>query len=154
VTVTVYPVHVVRGAKTMGDARLGRELVQWLNAQGLADASFGSPEIPIPVDWHANQAKMAEHSAKAFGAWVAKTPPPTEYALLAEILCNPDETQVLGVHFYIAEVSGQLALGGLTNSHWDEFKRIHPVDRNGGLGVLKEMLQGSRLDSRQRPQAP
>ncbi len=141
-TITVYPVHVaLRGKVTQGDFRLGREVVSWLNAQQLAEASFGHPGVPIAVQWHRNQAKMAEESAKAFGTWVQQAQIATDYALLVEILCNGEETKVLGVHFYLAEKSGLLADGSLTNSHWEEFKRINPVDRYGGLSVFKEMLQ-------------
>ena len=84
---------------------------------------------------------MARRSAEAFGAWVIQAQIATDYALLAEILCNPDETQILGVHYYLAEKSGLLAAGGLANSHWEEFERIKPVDRRGGFAVLKEMIQ-------------
>jgi hypothetical protein len=141
-TVTVYPVHVARRGKgTKGDYGLGREVASWLNSQHMAEATFGQPGVPIAVKWHANQAKMAEESAKAFGAWVKQADLATDYALLVEILCNGDETNVLGVHFYLAEKSGLLADGGLTNSHWDEFRRVNPVDRHGGLSVLKEMIQ-------------
>ena len=132
----------------MGDFALGRELVEWLNAQKIADAKFGRPGVPIPVKWSANQAKMAEQSAQAFGAWVKQANIATDYALLAEILCNRNETEVMGVHFYLAESSGLLAAGGLTNSHWDEFKRIKPLDRQGGFSVLKEMIRKRWLESK------
>jgi len=147
-TLTVYPVHVVRGGRTTADFRLGRELVEWINAQDLAEARPAARGLPIAVVWRANQAKMAQQSAKAFGAWVQRESPETDYALQAEILCNRDETQVLGVHVYLAEKSGQLAAGGLTNSHWEAFQRIRPVDRQGGLAVLKEMILNLR---RHRP---
>ena len=140
-SVTVYPVHVACGGKTMADFQLGRELVDWLNAQKIADATPGRLGAPIPVKWGANQAKMAKQSAEAFGAWVKQANIATDYALLVEILCNPNETKVMGVHFFLAEKSGLLAAGGLTNSHWDEFKRVKPVDRQGGLSVLKEMIK-------------
>jgi hypothetical protein len=149
ISLTVYPVHIACGGKpTTGDFSLGRELVEWLNAQNFADAKLGRPGVPIPVDWGANQAKMAERSAKAFGAWVKQANITTDYALLAEILCDREETKVMGVHFYLAEKSGLIAAGGLTNSHWDEFKRIKPVDRQGGFSVLKEMIQKRWLESK------
>jgi len=139
--VTVYPVNVACGGKpTVGDFRLGDDLAAWLNAQGIADARPGRPGARVPVKWGYNQAKMAEQSARAFGAWVQQANLTTDYALLAEILCNPDETKVIGVHFSLAEKSGLVAAGGLTNSHWDEFKEVDPVDRQGGLTVLKKMI--------------
>jgi hypothetical protein len=145
-SVSVYPVNISRqGNGTAADFRLGRELSDWLNARRIANARFSQPGVPVRVEWHANQAKMAEHSAKAFGTWVQQTGITTDYALLAEILCNGDETKVIGVHYYLAEKSGVLAAGGLTNSHWDEFKRINPTDRSGGLAVLKEILEKRML---------
>ena len=139
---TVYPVNVARGGKpTVGDFRLGDDLVAWMNARKIADARPGRPGAPIPVEWGANQARMAERSAKAFGAWVQKADLATDYALLGEILCDPGETRVIGVHFTLAERSGLVAAGGLTNSHWDEFKEVNPVDREGGLAVLKRMIE-------------
>ena len=144
VSLTVYPVHVARiGKGTAGDFQLGSELVDWLNAKNMADATLGRPGVPIPVRWHANQARMAEESAKAFGEWVKQANIATDYALLVEILCTPEEDKVVGVQFYFAERSGLLATGGLANSHWDEFKQINPTDRHGGLSVVK-LLIGSR----------
>lgn len=141
-SVTVYPVNIsCIGKGTQGDFRLGQELADWLNAAGIAEARLIRPGAPIKVKWHANQAKMAQESAKSFGSWVREAKITTDYALLAEILCNQSETKVLGVHFYLAEKSGLLADGSLTNSHWDEFKRVNPVDRHGGLAVLKAMLE-------------
>jgi hypothetical protein len=140
-SVTVYPVNVARrGKPTAGDFRLGDDLAAWMNERKIADARPGRPGAPIPVKWGANQARMAEQSAKAFGAWVKEAGVATDYALLAEILLDPGETKVIGVQYYIAERSGLLAAGGLANSHWDEFKAVEPVDRAGGLAVLKRLL--------------
>jgi len=151
ISVTVYPVNISRqGHGTVGDFHLGRELVDWLTAQHLANAQFAQPGAPIRVKWHANQAKMAEQSAKSFGAWVKQANITTDYALFAEILCNDSETKVLGVHFYLAERSGLLAAGGVTHSHWDEFQRINPIDRSGGFVVLKKMLQKRLFTPRQK----
>jgi len=153
-SVTVYPVNISRqGHGTVGDFNLGRELTDWLNAQHIANAKFAQPGVPIRVQWHANQAKMAEQSAKSFGTWVQQTDITTDYALLSEILCNGNETKVMGVHFYLAEKSGLLATGSLSNSHWDEFKRINPTDRSGGLAVLKQLLQKRFLAPKQQQPA-
>lgn len=142
VSLTVYPVHVASvGKRTAGDFQLGRELADWLNAQNMADATLGRTGVPIPVRWHANQAKMAEESAKAFGEWVKQANIATDYALLVEILCTPEEDKVVGVQFYFAERTGLLATGGLANSHWDEFKQINPTDRHGGLSVVKLLIR-------------
>ena len=64
-------------------------------------------------------------------------------ALLVELLCNHDETAVIGVHFYLAERSGQLAAGGLANSHGADFQRLQ-----GRLGAGRGLLREGRPRSR------
>lgn len=150
-SITVYPVNVARmGRGTAADAQLGSALVAWLNSQGMATAKLARPGVPIAVNWHANQAKMAEQSATAFGDWVRQAEIGSDYALLVEILCTASEDKVVGVQYYLAEKSGLIAAGGLANSHWDEFKQNEPVDRHGGLAVVKLLLsrRWSELDQR------
>jgi hypothetical protein len=139
-SVTVFPLHVVRGSVLVHDSVLQDKLVAMLWEEKLADPVAGRQSIDIPVRWGANQAKMAQQSATSFAAKIRETGIHTDYALLAEILCNADETDVVGVHFYLSDREGQLASGGLTNSHWEEFKQIQPKDRQGGYEVLARML--------------
>ncbi|HLO65939.1 MAG TPA: hypothetical protein VK188_02900 [Holophaga sp.] len=140
-TVTVYPVNVSRrGGGTTADGRLGRDLAAWMNAQGIAQAVPGRPGVPIRPVWRANEARMAQGSAEAFGAWVREAAIGTEYALLVEILCGADESQVLAVHVYLAEASGRVAAGGLANGHGEAFKRLRPSDRQGALAVAQERI--------------
>jgi hypothetical protein len=139
-TVTVYPVNVVRGNTLVHDAGLSQKVATLLREEKLADPKLTAMPAEIPVAWGANQAKMAQRSAKAFAEAVAKDSIRTDYALLVEMLCNPGETQVIGVHYFLADRNGQLADGGLSNSHWDEFKQVQPTDRQGGYEVLARML--------------
>jgi hypothetical protein len=141
VTVTVFPVHVIRGPVVEQDAALARRLAALLGELGMAEAVVGTPSVEAPFQWGHNQAKMARSSAQAFAAHVEKASIGTQYALLVEILCNPAETEVVGVHFYLAEQSGLLAAGGLANSHWEDFKELQPRDRHGGYEVAARMIR-------------
>jgi len=49
--------------------------------------------------------------------------------------------EVIGVHFYLADRTGRLASGGLTNSHWVEFEAVRPKDRQGGHAVAIRRLR-------------
>jgi len=140
-SVTVYPVNVVRGGRLEHDEDLGHKLVTFLREEGLADPVSGTPAVEIPVKWRPNEAKMAQQSATAFAAKVKEAGIQTDYALLAEILCNPDETGVAGIHFYLSDRAGKLASGGLSNSDWEEFREVKPHDRQGGYEVLIRMLR-------------
>jgi len=141
ITVTVYPVRVVRGQSAESDSELARTVAAFLAREDMADAVLATTPVEIPVKWHHNQALMAKESALAFSAQARDARPQTEYALMGEILCNGNETHVFGVHYYLAERNGPLADGGLTNSHWDEFKDVKPTDRHGGCEVLMRMLR-------------
>ncbi len=157
VTLTIYPPHVAcQGHPTRADPALGRELVDWMNGRRLARATLVRPGVPIAVEWGANQAAMAQRSAEAFGASVARAALPTDYALLVELLCNHEETAVIAVHYYLAERSGLLAAGGLANSHHEEFKRLQPKDRHAGLAVAEAMIERRwrETDSAQSRQVP
>ena len=140
-SVTVYPVSVVRGSRLEHDQDLGQKLVTFLREEGLADPVSGTPAVGVPVKWGPNEAKMAQQSASAFAAKVKEAGIQTDYALLAEILCNTDETWVGGVHFYLSDRDGKLASGGLSNSDWEDFKQVKPHDRQGGYEVLTRMLR-------------
>jgi hypothetical protein len=140
-SVTVYPVNVVKGPTVEHDEELAVRLVAFLREENLADPVLGTAAVEIPFTWRRNQAKMAHQSAIAFADEVKTTGFQTEYALLVEILCNPTETKVGGVHFYLSDRTGNLASGGLTNSHWKEFKKVQPHDRHGGYEVATRMLR-------------
>jgi len=140
-SVTVYPVSVVIGQERVHDEQLAAEVIAFLAKKKLADPVMGTGFIDIPVKWGRNQAKMAQRSAINFSDQMKGEEIQTDYALLVEILCNSSENNVGGVHYYLCDKEGNLADGGLTNSHWDEFKEVEPHDRNGGLAVAKLMLR-------------
>lgn len=140
-SVTVYPVNIVKGPTLEHDEDLARKVMTFLRQENLADPVLGASVIEIPVKWGHNQAKMAQRSAKTFASKVKEAGIQTDYALLVEILCNPNETNVGGVHYYLSDRSGNLADGGLQNSHWEEFKEVQPNDRQGGCEVAIRMLR-------------
>ena len=78
--------------------------------------------------------------AQGFANHIKESHLDTEYALLVEFLCNPNETYVGGIHFFRSDKEGQLASGGLTNSHWEEYQEIEPRDRLGGYELVLAML--------------
>jgi phosphoribosylformimino-5-aminoimidazole carboxamide ribonucleotide (ProFAR) isomerase len=140
-SVTLYPVHVMRGPELVHDAALAQALAADLEQQGLAKAVVAQGPIEYSFEGGHNEAKMAKHSAEAFAAQVRGAAITTDYALMVEVLANPGETVVIGVHYYLVERGGAIADGSLTNSHWEEFDKVRPHDRQGGLEVAKLMLR-------------
>jgi hypothetical protein len=140
-SVTVYPVNVVKGVTVEHDEDLAIDLMTFLRRENLAEPVLAGDVVEIPFQWSRSQPKMARRSALAFASMVKETGIATDYALLVEILCNPNETWVGGVHFYLSDRTGNLANGGLTNSHWPEFQEVQPHDRQGGYEVAIRMLR-------------
>jgi hypothetical protein len=140
-SVTVYPVSIVVGSERLDDEYLAADVIDFLIKEELAVPVMASGVIDIPVKWGYNQAKMAQQSALNFSDQMKEEEIKTDYALMVEILCNSSETNVGGVHYYLCDKDGNLANGGLTNSHWDEFHEVEPQDRKGGLEVAKLMLR-------------
>ncbi|MCF7918494.1 MAG: hypothetical protein K9N06_01090 [Candidatus Cloacimonetes bacterium] len=142
-SVTVYPVSVVLGPERVSDDELAAELIDFLKKEDLAAPVLGTGVIDIPVKWGRNQAKMAQQSAINFSEQMKEENIQTDYALMVEILCSSAENKVGGVHYFLCDKDGNLANGGLTNSHWAEFQEVEPHDRQGGLAVAKLMLRNN-----------
>ena len=146
-SVTVYPVNVVKGGTIEHDEKLARKVVSFLQQDNLADPILETTAMEISVKWGRNQAGMAQRSATAFAIKVKEANIQTEYALLVEILGNSDETRVGGVHYYLSDREGNLAAGGLNNSHWEEYKEVKPHNRQGGYEVAIRMLRNNLNNS-------
>ena len=145
-TVTVFPVRIVSGGAAEYDKDFCHELVAWLQAENIAWGETSAVAIEFPVQWHRNQARMLKESASAYADQVKGMDIQSEYALLAEILCNRDKTHVGGVHFYLADNQGELVSVGLNNSHWEEYKTIQPKSSHDGIEVVKLMLKNSWIE--------
>ena len=139
-SVTVYPVSVVLGSKSVHEEALTAEIIDFLIKEKLAVPVMAEGVIDIPVKWGIDQSKMAKQSAINFCEQIKGDEITTDYVLLVEILCNASETEVRGVHYFLCDKDGNLANGGLTNSHWAEFEEVKPHSRQGGLAVAKLML--------------
>jgi hypothetical protein len=141
-SVTVYPVNVINPMDHPPidhDTELADKIAEFLNAEGQAKALLTDTPVRYTFEPSPSQPKMAAAGARALSAQVIKDGIKTEYALLVEIL--EGRTELHGVHFYLSDSSGQLANGGLTNSHWEEFKEVQPKDREGGYEVAIRMLR-------------
>jgi len=144
VSVTVFPVHVVKGKDIEHDAGLARRLAAYIGNRGWARPAVSKGPVEVPVQWGRNQASMYKRSVAAFSEAVAASGIATDYALLVEILGNADEDWVGGVHVYLVDAAGTPVTGQLCNSHHPEFKEVDPKDREGGYRValllIKEIL--------------
>jgi hypothetical protein len=132
----VYPT-ILRRDVIAHDAAAARRLADELNGAGLARAEGVADEIPITAGWRPNQAAMWNRSLAELRAWLATHPPGADHALLVECLLQPNDL-LAGVHVYLVDREGRLALRRLYNSRRDEFQA---VARRGLAGCTDLALQ-------------
>lgn len=141
ISVTVYPVNVVKGNSLEHDGELASKLVHFLQNEQLANAVRGNNIHTYAFKWGSNQAAMAKRSAEAFAAQVGKDKIDTDYALLVEVLCDKYETRVMGVEYYLVDRDGKPVDGMLSNSDWPDFRAVNPKNRNDGVTIAENMLR-------------
>jgi len=112
---------------------------QFIEEQKLATVTLAGSEVPLTGGWGNNQAKMFSTSATEFGAYVKAHPIGTEYAFMAEYLISGN--WVGGVHYYIVDANGVVAMGHLSNSDWPVFKRINPQSLEDCDRLLIAMIE-------------
>ena len=141
-SVTVFPVNIVRGFSLVDqDGELADRLARFLIDEGYADAIVDPVGADIVVKRSVSQPNVMKNSAVQFSPIVREREIRTEYALLVEIFLNHDQTVVRGVHIYLVDREGRVAMIGLNNSHWEEYKAVMPKDRQGGYQVAIRMLR-------------
>ncbi len=140
-SVTVFPIHVIAGNQVDHDTELAEWLVEFLRASHLADPIIAAEEIKMPAYYATTETKRIRLNARYYKRVLDQIDLATDYAFMAEIVCNPDKTRVLGVYFYLADRFGRIASARMANSHHREFQKIHPKNRTDGFRVLKGMIR-------------
>lgn len=120
--IAVYPTILRRDA-IAHDAGSARRLADELERAGLAQAEVVADEVPISPGWTPNQIAMWNRSLAEFRGWLAAHPPGAEHLLLVECLLQPNDL-LAGVHVYLVDREGRVALWRLYNSHRDEFQAV------------------------------
>lgn len=123
-TLTVFPAHVNRAGVQEWDASAAERLAALCASEGWFDARASTVLVPLPVEWHMNQARMLRDGAEAFAAWVRQHPLETRYALITDYLLGTQEAG--GVHVLVVDAEGRVADVSLWNSHWEPFREIRP----------------------------
>lgn len=152
--VTVYPIHVVTGDHVVHDKELARRLAVFLRFSHLADPEIASKPVDKPAYRSASETERIRLNARHLERAVKRTDLGTDYALMAEIVCNREETRVLGVYFYLADRFGRIASARMANKHHRQFQQIQPRDRDGGFLVLTEMIREGWISENAADRSP
>ena len=117
--------------------RLGR----FLKSRHLAEPTLSEKAIEMPAYYGAAETKRIRLSIRHLQRAVRHMDLTTDYALLAEIVFNPERTKVLGVYFYLADRFANIASARMANAHHQEFQKIQPKTKDEAFRVLKEMIR-------------
>jgi len=147
-TVTIFPIHVISGNQLSHDQALARRLAEFLSTSHLAEPIVASEPINIPAYYRVAETKRIRLAARHFQRTIDQVDLTTDYALMAEIVSNPDKTRVLGVYFFLADRFGRIASARMANSHHSEFQKIQPKNPSDGFRVLTEMIREGWLKFR------
>lgn len=138
-TIYVYPVHILRESSSF-DVKLSDQIVRIINTvDNMKAESFDKP-IGVNSQWEMNEAKMFMKSFNAFSESVKADSEKVEFALLVEILYQPN--MVVGVHYYLLDnKEGKAVMAHIINSHNEHFQRINPKSIADGLEVFKAVFE-------------
>jgi len=135
--VLVSPVHLLDRQKSDYDAGVSRIIADYINEKKYATASVTDLCPPPFNEWKANEASMLSESINLTVDFVKKSNlPANTYFLYPEFLRGGKENKVMAVHYCLIDNKGEVAMRGLINSHWDEFKSVNPVTNEDCVKVF------------------
>jgi hypothetical protein len=120
--IAVYPT-ILRRVAIAHDAESARRIADELGRAGLARAEVVADEVPVTAGWMPNQAAMWNRTLAELRAWLAAHPAGAGHALLVECLLQPNDL-LAGVHVYLVDREGRVALRRLYDSQRQEFKAV------------------------------
>ncbi|MFP4531477.1 MAG: hypothetical protein ACLFNS_02230 [Desulfobacterales bacterium] len=140
-SVTVFPIHIIAGSELEHDAALARRLSEFLQSKQLAEPKVSEAPIDRPAYYGVSETKRIRLAVRHFQRAIDQVDLTTDYALMAEIVSNPDKTRVLGVYLFLADRFGRIASARMASSHHSEFQKIQPKNPADGFRVLTEMIR-------------
>jgi len=133
----VCPVHILDNQKSLYDTISSKKIVEYINNKKYAYASTTLLYPPANNEWRGNEAKMLTISIDYFIEFVKRNNLPDDtYILYTEFLKAGQNSMVIGVHYCLLNNKGEIAMRGLLNSHWDEFKKVNPKTNNDCVNVF------------------
>lgn len=134
-TIHVYPVHVLEATSSF-DSETANEVAGFVNGTDGLKAVYINQTPVVNSEWGMNEANMFSKSFYAFADFVKQTNPTMDYALLVEILGQPQS--VGGVHYYLLDVKESKAvMAHIINSHNKDFQTVNPKSTEDAIKVFE-----------------
>jgi hypothetical protein len=135
--VLVCPVHILDNQISSYDTISSKKIADYINEKKYAFASVTQLCPPANNKWRIDEAKILTISINLFIEFVKKNNLPEDtFILYPEFLKAGQNSAVVAVHYCLLNNNGEIAMRGLLNSHWDEFKKVNPKTNNDCVNVF------------------
>lgn len=136
-TVLVCPVHILTSKTSTYDSITSQSIADYLNQKNYAEAEVTTLCPPPNTRWRHNEAKMLTESSDLFVNYVKQQNlPDNTFVLYPEFYKGGPEDIIIAVHYLLVNHDGEIAMIGLINSHWPEFKQVKPRTNTDCLAVF------------------
>lgn len=142
-TVLVCPVHILTSRNSTYDNLTSQGIADYLNSKNYAGAEVTTLCPPPNNRWRHNEAKMLTESSDLFVNYVKQQNlPDNTFMLYPEFYKGGPEDIIIAVHYLLLNNKGEIAMRGLINSHWPEFKQVNPKTNKDCLAVFINGFEG------------
>jgi hypothetical protein len=139
-TLLVYPARI--GGKEVS-VPSATNIVQMLNQAGLCKAVQADQPVLLKASQaDPNELKTLWNLAREFRDYIRAHPPTTDYALYADYVFNPQNSEQGLVHFVVCDRKGEWVIVDMQNSHHPDYQSIGIISRDRCDQLLVKRLEG------------
>jgi hypothetical protein len=139
-TLLVYPSRIGGNTVSVPSAT---NVVRLLNQAGLCKAVQADQIIFLKASQaDPNELKSLWNLAREFRDFVRTNPPAADYALYADYVFNPQNSEQGFVHFVVCDRQGEWVIVDLQNSHQPDYQSIGVISRDRCDQLLVKRLAG------------
>jgi hypothetical protein len=143
----VCPVHILDSQNSFYDTSSSKRIVEYINRKKYAEAILTDLTPPPNNEWRANEAKILTISINKFSEFVKeKGLPDKTYILYPEFLKMAPGSKVVAIHYCLLNNKGEIAMRGLLNSHWEEFRKVNPRTNDDCVQVFINGFENKMKD--------
>ena len=142
-SLTVYPTFVRRMSGFSYVQESAGQIASYFKSCGFGSVKVSEQNPPIAGKTHMIQWQLFQQSLKLFAEYLKANPIDTDYAVLAEYLITPipgGGQAAGGIHCFVIDAEGKVALVVLLNSHHDVFAKAKPKTVEECTAVLIKAL--------------
>jgi hypothetical protein len=135
--VLVCPVHILTNHESLYDTIIQQKIADYLNEKKYAVAEKTKLLPPPNNRWRHNEARMLTESCELLIKYVKQRKlPENTFILYPEFYKAGPNDIIVAVHYSLVDNNGEIAMRGLINSHWIEFKKVNPKNNEDCLAVF------------------